>query len=497
MGNPIQQGSGLGSLGYIKYGIEKHWGATITYIGGATATIVAGATTLTAINVNGILPGMYVYFLDGLLPGSNVEYPNLLESPIAVASVAGSVITLASPTTQSHYGPVSASLPTSGSLIQVAYQPSKGLYFESETLTSSLNYWSPGFIAASRVGTQQLLKGAEKVSGNIVMHIGPDWANDLLTGTFGFEQETFGTNPTGTGVLAASAAANSLTFNSTTTYTVGQTVQLDSTPNRECRVITVAATPVYTFTSPLRFAHASGAAVKVVVGPYTHQVVLANVLPSFTMEKFDAGDASFSGAAGASFATSFAYTGMYINKSQIKVDNKQGPKLTVSFEGQGETLIPATTPPSYPGTDAFVFSNVFLSLDGGTTQITNFGDVEVSVDNKLVMDTFLNNTTKVGIIKPGLRKIDGKYAIYFSDYNTYADYRDSNSKSFLMRFTQPATGYSITLSLTKVIYTKYDVKQPAGGLVMADVSFEAKLDTSTGSEGTIVIVDGNPLNYGF
>lgn len=509
MGQPSLQGAGVGALGYANLIPETYGPGFNTTLGGASATIAAGATTLTLNNAGFLgsltssqITSYYIWFDDGGMPSNQAEVPNLNEPPIQISSISSGVITIASATTQTHYGPQSTAAPQSGSRVHISMKPAngKGLYYTSQTLMKKTSPWSPQLIRNDLEGYPFVLQGHETVAGNIVGPIAPGWNGDLLAVTFGYEQETYAASATGALTLSASttAGATTITTAANTGLTAGTTViQIDSTPNRECRKITtIAGAGPYTLTldSPLSFAHTSGAAVQVATGPYTHSIVLGKVSGSVAVEKFASGDVQWQGTPGTLLPTSFAYCGLYVDQLQIKNDNKTGPVGTWSLKGLGEYLIPSTQAGTYPTALPYTFDNFFMKVNG--VQDTTFTDLELTIKKSLQEVKTLDASRKTNVIRPALRMIDGKASLYFSSTQAYQDFTGNVSKTLAFNWYQASTGYNLAFNFTNVRYTEFDVKDGVNAAVMADITFRCALDSGTGTAGTLTVTDGTYTRYG-
>ena len=498
MGQPITVPTSIGSLAYGKLSIEPRFGAVYTSLIGA-ATQVAGATTITVLNPSFAAIGMLVYWQDKNMPTNNKRALNLPEPPSTITGVAGNVLTLSSATLVSHYGVQTGQANTSGSRVKIGQAATTGFYYQSETLSSTNNPQSTQLMTGSRIGRQNLLLGQEDVMGNFVTPFGPGWNGQFLGATLGFETETYGTVVTGAGTLAANTAVGATTFTTTSTFAVNDIVQLDATPNRECRKVTVftSGTPnTVTLDKPLRFAHLSAAAaVKVTSGIYNKPLALSNVLNSLTIEKFIPGDAQFNGTPGTVFPVSFQYSGMYVNKLTLKIGNKSWPEVTADFLGQGEDYVPASVVGSYPTADPYMFQDLAVSVGGSI--VNNFSDLELTVDNKLVKEWFFQNSVKVGVIRPGPRMVEGKVVYYFSDYTAFEAFKQNLPVRLTNTWYQESTTLSATIDLTNVHYTSFKEKAPFGGLVVIEAGFVAVQDTSTGVEGTFTLQTYDYLPYTF
>lgn len=92
----------------------------------------------------------------------------------------------------------------------------------------------------------------------------------------------------------------------------------------------------------------------------------------------------------------FTYSGCKVNRAVFSGSQGGFLTLTMDIEGLTESVGNAGTFPSLSLTDAgpYIFSDLTLTLQSASREVKDF---ELTIDNQLVTDRFMNNTTRVNL----------------------------------------------------------------------------------------------------
>src|SRR5579859_108109 len=232
------------------------------------------------------------------------------------------------------------------------------------------------------------LYGQYKNAGSLNFPLFPTQGINLLAGAIGADAAA-GNGVTGTGSAspntlngATIAGATTVTLTSATGYTANAFIQVDvnasgPTTTAEVRKIVSVSTNTLTLDTALTYAHANGAATKVVTAPFTHTITQATTLPSFTVEK-NLGNFE-----------SLQFAGARINKFDMQVQNGNSEvACAVDLMAKSSAVLATPTAITVVNELPYVFAECTTSFNSQTiSQTTN---AEVTIENGL-KDTFTFN----------------------------------------------------------------------------------------------------------
>ena len=317
------------------------------------------------------------------------------------------------------------------------------------------------------------------------------------------------TTVTGTTLSAAATAtgqvllgANTISVTSATGIVNGVYIQIDvnsvGVTTSEVRKVTNVVSTTITLDYPLFYAHASSAAVKVVAAPFTHTVLQGNNLPSLTVEKNIGG------------YQSLQFTGTKIDKYTLKAAaSDTAVEFTAGLMAKTYTVLDNPTAISVINELPFVFAEATLSLNfgyGSSVQVSQVSNVNLDIENGLKPTYTFNNTHDLQFLTPVTRKISGQIDVVFTslDDSTWGYFNLMQNQvqgSLSLTFTHPtgsvpnpnpSPGYSITISLPAVNFSKYADALKLEDVVMTTLDFEAAYNIGGTPPQTIAatIVDG-------
>lgn len=382
----------------------------------------------------------------------------------------------------------------------VAVAANTFLPMTGNTMEKDPGYFSPTVMQGVRDKQIYNMQGEAKYAGAIDGPLFPSNAMELLVASIGADAlpgaGVTGTTGTGTTTLGALITANTsaFTFTAGTGFSVGQVVQVDvngtgPTTTAECRKIATLAGASGTVDQPWTYAHANGAAVKGVVGPYTHTVQEQNTLPSLTVEK-NIGNFQ-----------SLQFAGCRVNKFDLKAPVGNAPvMITADMMGQSAAVLDVPTGITVVPEIPFVFTQAQLTIFGAVRyEVTNTG---ITIDNAVKATHTYSGFNGPSYLTPISLHTSGSIDLVFDslDDGTYGDYTKMSAGTLgalSFSLTEPASGGSVTINMPQIALSKYANDLKDSDVVLSSLTYEASRPLSGGSQFTVqaIIVNSVYLNY--
>jgi hypothetical protein len=205
---------------------------------------------------------------------------------------------------------------------------------------------------------------------------------------------------------------------------------------------------------------------------YNHVFSPANVLPSYTIEKYDS--TMIQRVAGAKIDT----LSLSIESAGDGVLNAEVGLKAKSVADQA-----AAASPNYSDKTPFVFHNATVTKGGATND--NVKNISLEISNKLKDDHFVITKSKdVKEINEGMREVSGSVEMYFRTKQDYLDFINGSQDSLTITFEGGLISgvyvEKLTVELPKIQYDGFEV--PMGGAddeVMASLEFTALYDSTS------------------
>jgi hypothetical protein len=346
------------------------------------------------------------------------------------------------------------------------------------------------------------LNGQNKLAGAVSAPLFPSNGAEFIVSAIGTDgavgQGVTGSTPTGSATLTSSAAAGATTVNVSANAGIvaGTTiVQIDvnaaGTTTSECRkVVTITGTASpYTLTldQPLKYAHASAAAVKTVVAPFTHTISQANQLPSLTVEKNIGG------------YESLQFAGSRVNKLSLSCQTgNQEVTISADMMAKSAAVLTSPTPITVVNEDPYVFAEAQLSLFGQV--VAQAESVQLDIENGL-KDTFtMNSSHNLQFLTPVTRHVSAKTDLVFTSlddatWGYYQQMLNAGQGALALSFTHPSNGGTWTFNLPQVQTKTYSDAIPMDDVVKTTLNLEASLQLSTMTTISATLVNSAYLAY--
>jgi hypothetical protein len=238
-----------------------------------------------------------------------------------------------------------------------------------------------------------------------------DTIGHVLLNLFG-DYSTTGSSPTSATTTSAIAAAGAttLTVTSIAGYSNGSIVQVGSGATAEVVVLSIAPSgSTFTFTNnPLRFAHASGAALAIVAAPFTHTFSLLNAGNNGQPQTHTL--THYNGLTGANKAAQYAY--WCAESCAFNMD----PEKLFTHETKGQSYLQQAA--GSPVTNAFssvpVYANwqFAVGIQGpatGGTKINDLTALSVNIEREVKPRFTASGQQAPYVISRNALKVTGKF----------------------------------------------------------------------------------------
>lgn len=404
------------------------------------------------------------------------------------------------PTFAEKYGSLSATGVAKEATFGTPVVATEFLPMDGNTMEEEPGWFAPHLMQGYRDYQIYNLYGEAKYTGSVNGPIFPSNAMEFLTASVGADGAAgygvTGSTPTSSTTLAAAITANSsaIDLTSASGYAVGSIIQVDvngtgPVTTAECRKIATLTGTNGTVDVPFVFAHASGAAVSVVVAPFTHTLNQENSLPSLTVEKNIGG------------FQSLQFAGCRVGKFDLKVPTgNSAAAMTVDLSGQSVAVLNSPTAISIANESPFVFAEATLSIFGSArTEVSN---TSITIDNGLKETYTYSGQHGPSFITPVTLHVNGTIDLVFDSLNdsTYGDFsRMQNGTLGALSFalTHPTNAGTITFTLPQIVLNKYANDLKMEDVVMSTLSYEATRPLTGSSLFTLQVTVANSVYTAF
>ena len=211
-------------------------------------------------------------------------------------------------------------------------------------------------------------------------------------------------------------------------------------------------------------------------GPYTHTYVMANSLPSASVEVV---------ADNEGYAE--LYTGVMVSKAVLSVKAGEEMRLKVSFLAEDELQGQSATSPTYTANDGTVdvlhYEAGSVGWNSGTYSVYS---MEVSLDNKLVARDKLGSTASKQFVRGDYTEITIKLELdWEDDFNS--EWLAGTQSDLSVTFTSGSNTFTVNLHNAQVIDEGHPVN--AVGVTRQTVTLRG-LSDGTDEGMSIVVVNG-------
>lgn len=291
----------------------------------------------------------------------------------------------------------------------------------------------------------------------------PDLTGHLLRAIVGPDTVTAGSSTT----LSSAAAAGATTVNvtSATGITANSVIQLGGVTTEWAKVTSVASTTL-TLTAPLKFAHASAAAVATQT---LHTFKQSNTrMPSYSLTVYNALEAR-------------GIPGSVLSELGVKIDPKGAVSLTTKWAGY-PSASQATPTPSFTSSQPLLGWQWNLTCFNGVTGASASSDRGITLDYSIKREVeSIHGSTGTQApeeVFPGALTVDGTYKARFYDNSDLIVFQQSIQQPVVATLTQPVgfnqMGAVLTITTSQGAYSKgkqnFDQKYTDADFTIAGVS---------------------------
>lgn len=389
------------------------------------------------------------------------------------------------------YGSLSATGIAKEATFGTPLTPTVFLPMTGNSLELDPGLFSPKVMFGQRDLNTFPLYGQNKIAGSLSAPLFPTMGVTLLAGSVGADGAA-GNGVTGTGSAspntlngATIAGATTVTLTSATGYTVGSYIQVDvnasgPTTTAEVRKISSVSTNTLTLDSALVYAHANGAATKVVTAPFTHTFTPANTLPSFTMEK-NLGNFE-----------SLQFAGARVNKLGLQVSNgNQEAALSVDLMAKAAAVLSTPTAIAVTNENPYVFAECTASIF--SQAVTQATAIDFSIENGLKDTYTFNSSHNLQFLTPLTLKSSCKIDLVFTSlddatWGYWTQMVNQTEGALTFSLTHPASAGTVTITMPRNrIRTSTDAVK-MDDVIITSLQFDAFLNFTTLQSITATVV---------
>ncbi|MGW7001432.1 phage tail tube protein [Streptomyces sp. NPDC054933] len=326
------------------------------------------------------------------------------------------------------------------------------------------------------------LYGQYKNAGSLTGPLFPSNGATLIAASIGADASAgygvTGSSPTSSTTTSApvTAGATTVTVTTATGYAVGNVIQVDvnntMTPTTaECRKIASMAGSVLTVDVAFTYAHASGATVAVVTGPFTHSVQQANQLPSLTVEKQLGG------------YQSLQFSGGRVNKFGLQVTNgNQEATVTADVMAKHAAVLDTPSTISVVNESPYVFAETTLSLN--SQAVAQATSADLSVENGLKDTYTFNSSHELQFLTPLTRTISFKSDLVFTSlddatWGYWTQMTTGTDFSVTLALTHPSSGGTVSFTMPKARIKTYTDAVKIDDVILSTITFDIYLNLTT------------------
>lgn len=405
---------------------------------------------------------------------------------------------MAFPTITEKYGSLSATGLAKETVFGTPVAASTFLPMTGNTMEADPGWFSPQLMQGTRDLQVYNLYGEAKYAGTLDGPLFPSNAMELLVASIGADAiagaGVTGSTPSSSTTLAAGITSGTDTFSltSATGYAIGDIIQVDvngtgPVTTSEVRKIKTLTGTDGTVDTNWGYDHASGAAVSVVVAPFTHTITQQNTLPSLTVEKNLGG------------FQSLQFAGCKVGKLDLKAPTGNNPvTITADMSGRSVAVLDTPTPISVVNENPFVFAEANLTIY--STLRTEVSNVGVTIDNGLKETYTYANQHGPSFITPVTLHASGQIDLVFDslDDATYGDFSrmtDGTLGALSFSLVHPDSAGTITIDLPQIALSKYANDVKMSDVVMSNLTYEASKDPTASYTIRATVINNVYLPY--
>lgn len=456
----------LGSIGFdaqVGYGVTGTPNMTASVSTTTTAAINIGATTFAITSATGFNVGQTINVDTGLLAETK-----------RIASISGLNVTVDSAFSQNHAS--GATVVTFGLSSTTLSAPTL-VGATTVTLTSATGFAVNQFVTIDTGLSTETRRITNVATNTLTLDAGLTYAH-----ASGVPAVTAATT-----TLASPATAPTSTISVTSATGITQGTILQITTNSptlgntsEVRKVTNVVTTTVTLDVALTYNHAAGAVVTIVVAPFTHTVLDAASLPSFTIEK-NVGNYQ-----------SLQFAGTRIGKMDVKVPTGNSPAdITADVTGRSVAVLNTPSQVSILNESPYVFAEANLVFNGN--QRADIRNVNITIDNGLKATYTYSGNRGPSFITPVTLHVSGSFEAVWSSFNdpTYGDFSTMQTgtlASLTVSLVHATTNNTVTLTINQVAIAKFanDIKME--DVILSTMNFEASKPVTGANLNTITAV---------
>ena len=208
--------------------------------------------------------------------------------------------------------------------------------------------------------------------------------------------------------------------------------------------------------------------------PYTHSFALARTSqpPSLTASYYDG-------------PYERQWSGQVLEEVSLKW--AANAALEYSAKSQGNPSATTTTGTPSPTSAVPFMSWAFTATLGGTSRLNVVG-FDLSLKRKLYVQHAANNTQKPTAVIALPLEVTGKVTFDKMDDTELADFLNNSQPSLVFTGTQAATGYGITIQMSKCAFSKGSVT--GKDVVQLDIDYKGIDNTTDGGPSLIKLING-------
>jgi hypothetical protein len=194
------------------------------------------------------------------------------------------------------------------------------------------------------------------------------------------------------------------------------------------------------------------------------------------------------------------YTGCMLSKVDFSIKPKGFLEADTDWEALKYDDTGSSQSPSYSPRKPFTFNQAVVKLDG--SQINNYSEIKITVDNMVATTPTLNATQFASKIYSAGLKCTVQAKLVFEDTTQYTKYLAGTSAAFNVAFTSAETiagstgnvPYSLTFDIPTMNYKSAPIANPKG---LMEVTFDGVAVYTVGSTKTLSVALVNSISASY
>lgn len=221
--------------------------------------------------------------------------------------------------------------------------------------------------------------------------------------------------------------------------------------------------------------------------PYTHTITQATTVSSVTVEKNLGG------------TQSLQFAGARVGKYSIKAAaTDTTAEFTADMTAQSYAILDTPSTVTFVEESPFVFANYALTWNDNT--LAQASNITLDIDNGIKATYTFNDTHEAQFITPTVLRVSGTFDVVWDslDDDTYGYFSQMEAETdaeLEIAFTDPTTGYSITITMAHVRLTRDVIDPKVAEVMMETISFSAHRYLGVASTIAAVIINGRSSAY--